>query len=139
MLPYYKCHSDQLGKGMDYVGLHHFGVYTDDPDAWVDAVQSLGAVPYTDEIVANAAPMIQAGRLRGLAVTTPQRSPLLPEVPSMEELGFKDFSYGALLVSQCPPGHLRQSWTSCAPPLTCGQFPHGSSAQLLSCRFWQDY
>lgn len=45
-----KFHSDQLGKGMDYVGLHHFGVYTDDPDAWVDAVQSLGAVPYTDEM-----------------------------------------------------------------------------------------
>ena len=112
---------------MDYVGLHHFGVYTDDPDAWVDAVQSLGAVPYTDEIVVNAAPMIQAGRLRGLAVTTPQRSPLLPEVPSMEELGFKDFSYGALLVSQCPPGHLRQSWTSCAPP-------HRRSCNLRKCK-----
>jgi len=63
-----------------------------------------GRVDLFVDIVANAAPMIQAGRLRGLAVTTPQRSPLLPEVPSMEELGFKDFSYGGVVGIAVPAG-----------------------------------
>jgi tripartite-type tricarboxylate transporter receptor subunit TctC len=53
-----------------------------------------GRVDLFADTVANASPMIQSGRLRALAVTTPQRSPLLPSVPSMEELGFKNFSYG---------------------------------------------
>ena len=53
-----------------------------------------GRVDLFVDTVANASPLIQSGRLRALAVTTPQRSPLLPKVPSMEELGFKDFSYG---------------------------------------------
>lgn len=45
-----KFKSDQLGKGMDYVGLHHFGVYTDDADACADKVEAQGGVPYVDEI-----------------------------------------------------------------------------------------
>ena len=56
------------------------------------------------DTVANATPLIQSGRLRALAVTTPQRSPLLPETPSMEELGFKDFSYGGSIGIVVPAG-----------------------------------
>jgi tripartite-type tricarboxylate transporter receptor subunit TctC len=33
------------------------------------------------------------GRLRGLAVTTPQRLPQLPDVPTMGEAGFKNFQH----------------------------------------------
>ncbi|MBR0663770.1 tripartite tricarboxylate transporter substrate binding protein [Roseomonas hellenica] len=33
--------------------------------------------------------MIQAGRLRGLAVTSPERSPFLPELPTQDELGLQ--------------------------------------------------
>ena len=33
-----KFKTDQLGKGMDYVGLHHFGVFTDQADHCVDLV-----------------------------------------------------------------------------------------------------
>jgi catechol 2,3-dioxygenase-like lactoylglutathione lyase family enzyme len=35
--------NDQLGKGMDYVGLHHFGVMVDNVEAWMDRLQALGA------------------------------------------------------------------------------------------------
>jgi len=34
---------DQLGKGLDYVGLHHFGVVVDDVDEWTKKLESLGA------------------------------------------------------------------------------------------------
>lgn len=45
-----KFKTDQLGKGIDYVGLHHFGVYTDDADGCTDRVEALGAIPYVDEM-----------------------------------------------------------------------------------------
>jgi len=40
--------TDQLGKGMDYVGLHHFGVYVDDADECVERVMELGAEVFVD-------------------------------------------------------------------------------------------
>jgi tripartite-type tricarboxylate transporter receptor subunit TctC len=39
-----------------------------------------------------ALPHLTAGRLRGLAVTSPQRSPAIPELPTMIEAGVADFS-----------------------------------------------
>lgn len=41
----------------------------------------------------NTMPHVRTGRLRALAVSTPQRSPLVPDVPTLAELGFKDFNY----------------------------------------------
>lgn len=35
--------TDQPGKGLDYVGLHHFGVLVDDVDVWTVKLESLGA------------------------------------------------------------------------------------------------
>ena len=47
-------------------------------------------------------PHVKAGRLRALAITSAQRSPLLPEVPTLAESGF--------------PGFDVQSWFSLAAP-----------------------
>ncbi|MFO1412692.1 MAG: tripartite tricarboxylate transporter substrate binding protein [Burkholderiales bacterium] len=41
--------------------------------------------------VASGMPHVQAGKLRGLAVTSLKRSPALPDVPTVAELGFPDF------------------------------------------------
>lgn len=41
--------------------------------------------------IAAGYPQVKAGRLRGLAVTSRQRAPLMPDVPTMIEAGIRDF------------------------------------------------
>ena len=53
-----------------------------------------------------ALPMVAAGRLRALGVTTPQRTAAAPEVPTMQEAGLKDFElvlYSGILVPRGVP------------------------------------
>ncbi len=40
-----KFKTDQLGKGMDYRGIHHFGVLVEDVDAFSKKLEGLGARP----------------------------------------------------------------------------------------------
>ena len=57
------------------------------------------AMAYTDMIagsievgfptIVSAAPHLRASRLRGIAVTTPARSPVLPELPTLPEVGVR--------------------------------------------------
>jgi len=54
-----------------------------------------------------ALPMVSAGKLRALAVTTPQRTGAAPEVPTMKEAGLKDFElvlYSGILAPRGVPG-----------------------------------
>jgi catechol 2,3-dioxygenase-like lactoylglutathione lyase family enzyme len=44
-----KFKSDQLGKGMDYTGLHHFGVLVEDVEEFSKKLESLGAEHYIDQ------------------------------------------------------------------------------------------
>ena len=58
--------------------------------------------------VTSTAPFIKAGRLRGLAVTTPARDPLIPDVPTAREVGHPEIEAtnwsGFIVPSATPAG-----------------------------------
>jgi tripartite-type tricarboxylate transporter receptor subunit TctC len=66
-----------------------------------------GNVQMTFEATSVLLPLIQAGELRALAVTTPKRIPQLPDVPTMIESGYPDFVTvawtGLLAPAHTPP------------------------------------
>ena len=50
-----------------------------------------GQVPMMFNNLPAVVPMVKAGKLRALAVASSKRSPLLPDVPTMEEAGLKGY------------------------------------------------
>ncbi len=48
-----------------------------------------GEVHYVFGVASSVVPVLKAGRLKALAVAAPKRMPTLPDVPTMEELGYK--------------------------------------------------
>jgi tripartite-type tricarboxylate transporter receptor subunit TctC len=58
----------------------------------------------------TAMPQILAGKLRALSITSAKRSPLLPTVPSLEELGIKEanvYSWQAIAAPKGIPADLK--------------------------------
>ena len=60
------------------------------PAAAINAVVA-GHTPMASTSMPPAVPMINSGKLKAIAVTSATRSPLLPDVPSVTEFGYKDF------------------------------------------------
>ena len=52
-------------------------------------------------------PLTKAGKLKVLAIASPQRSPLMPEVPTLEEAGVPGYEvrswFGMLAPAKTPP------------------------------------
>src|SRR5262245_46631055 len=73
--------------------------------AVADLIAGQVSVVFADPI--SALPHIQAGTLRALAVTSPQRSPVSPEVPTVAESGYPGFDaiawHGILAPAGTPP------------------------------------
>jgi tripartite-type tricarboxylate transporter receptor subunit TctC len=65
--------------------------YKSGADASVAIVS--GQVHLAFDQVSSSGPFIKAGRLRALAVTTSQRSKLLPDVPTIDESGLRGYDY----------------------------------------------
>jgi len=70
------------------------------------AMQDLlgGTVDATFMNINTGLPNIKAGKLRALAITSAKRSPLLPDVPSMEELGIKGVTVYSWQAFAAPKG-----------------------------------
>ena len=67
-----------------------------------------GRVPVYFMNILQSLTLIKAGKLRALGVTTPQRSPIAPEIPAIAESGLKGYDmtnwYGMLAPSSTPGG-----------------------------------
>jgi tripartite-type tricarboxylate transporter receptor subunit TctC len=50
-----------------------------------------GQIDMMFELITTAAPIVKAGRIRGLAVTSKIRSPVLPDIPTVSELAVPGF------------------------------------------------
>jgi tripartite-type tricarboxylate transporter receptor subunit TctC len=50
-----------------------------------------GQIQLTFDNMLTVLPQVKAGKLRGLAITLPERSPLAPELPTVAESGLKGF------------------------------------------------
>lgn len=65
-----------------------------------------GQIPVMFASIPSAAPQIKSGSVTPLAVTSPKRSPALPNVPTVAELGFPGFDvrvwYGLLAPANTP-------------------------------------
>ncbi len=65
-----------------------------------------GRVPVYFMNILQSLTLIKTGKLRALGVTTPERSPIAPELPSIAESGLKDFDmtnwYGMLVPAATP-------------------------------------
>jgi len=66
-----------------------------------------GEIDFTFGNIQPTAPMVRSGRLRALAVTSPQRSRILPDVPTFAEAGVPGLEvlihYGVLAPAATPP------------------------------------
>jgi tripartite-type tricarboxylate transporter receptor subunit TctC len=78
-----------------------------------DAITALlsGTVQLSSGSLAPALPHIKAGTLRCLAVSAATRWPDLPDVPTMEESGYKDFAFAVdcvlLAPAKTPPANVK--------------------------------
>jgi len=63
-----------------------------------------GQVDMSFPILSAALPFVKAGTLRALAVTSTERSALMPDVPTMREGGLKDFQFTQWTALLAPAG-----------------------------------
>jgi tripartite-type tricarboxylate transporter receptor subunit TctC len=63
-----------------------------------------GLVPVCFASLASALPLLDAGRLRPLAVTTAKRASLLPSTPTLDESGLPGYDYSAWYGVSAPAG-----------------------------------
>ncbi len=63
-----------------------------------------GQISVTFDTMVSLLPMVKGGKLKALAVSTPKRTELLPNVPTVAEQGFPGFDMGAWLGFVAPAG-----------------------------------
>lgn len=80
--------ASELYRQLAGVDALHIG-YKSNPQAFPDLLS--GRLTFMTIDTTNGRLQVDGGKMRGLAVTTPQRDPKLPQVPSAPEAGLPDF------------------------------------------------
>ncbi|MEP9347942.1 tripartite tricarboxylate transporter substrate binding protein [Xanthobacter sp. KR7-225] len=118
LVAYAKANPGKLTYGSSGAGgLMHFSVQLFDARTGTKMVHVpfKGGAPATAAVVAgevdlsftnmtDALPQMEAGTVRGIAVTSGKRSPFAPDLPTVEETGVKDFSVESWNGIIAPPG-----------------------------------
>ena len=98
--------AELLFKGLAKVDITHVPFQ---PAAATNAVVS-GQVPIASTSMPPAVPFVKTGKVRPIAVTSLKRSPALPDVPTVAELGYKNFEantwFAVFAPKQTPPAVL---------------------------------
>ncbi len=76
--------------------------YKGSTPAYADLLTGLVSLYFA--VPASGAPYVKSGKLRAIAVTTPRRASLLPEVPTMAEAGLPGFDIGSFYALLLPAG-----------------------------------
>jgi tripartite-type tricarboxylate transporter receptor subunit TctC len=80
--------------------------YKSSPPALIDLMS--GRVDMMFDNISTGLPYVKSGKVRGLAVTSTERSPLAPDLPTVNESGLHDFEtygwWGVLAPARTPPG-----------------------------------
>jgi tripartite-type tricarboxylate transporter receptor subunit TctC len=63
-----------------------------------------GHIDFLVDNIGSNIPHVRSGGVKGLAVTSPQRTPSLPELPTFAELGYPDFDVSQWYGLFAPPG-----------------------------------
>lgn len=63
-----------------------------------------GQIDFMFDVVPTAQPLIKSGKFKPLAVTTMKRSSVLPDVPTLDELGYKGFDVSSWFSLMAPAG-----------------------------------
>jgi tripartite-type tricarboxylate transporter receptor subunit TctC len=84
--------------GLDWVTVHYKG----GAPAMQDLIGGNAQVMFAN--ISDVITQVKAGRLNAIAVTTPKRSEVVPEVPTLAESGFPDFSFSTWQAIVGPAG-----------------------------------
>jgi putative tricarboxylic transport membrane protein len=112
-----------------------------------------GTVDMAFLAVSQSAPLVNEGRIKALAVTGSRRSPALPNTPTLQELGYKDFDvtgyFGLLAPAHTPKDRVetvyRESKKALATPALvrvidgAGQYVVGSTPAEFLAFLKKDY
>jgi tripartite-type tricarboxylate transporter receptor subunit TctC len=112
-----------------------------------------GTVDLTFYSIAAAGPLVSSGKLKALAVTGSRRSPTLPNTPTLQELGYKDFDitgwFGFLFPAGTPKEHIDRIYSESKKALAApevarvinaaGMYVVGSSPAEFAAFLQHDY
>jgi tripartite-type tricarboxylate transporter receptor subunit TctC len=97
--------SMELFKSMTGTNIVHVP-YKATQQALVDLIA--GQIDIQCDNMAPLLPLVKAGRIRGLAVTSPKRSPVIPELPTLDESGLPGYELGGWSGFAVPKGVPRE-------------------------------